>query len=171
MTTIRRLTAPTDADLDGLAEVLADCVDGGASVGFLAPLTHERARRFWAGAVSEPRLILVAEDATGIVGTVTVTPATPENQPHRADVSKMLVHRRARRTGLGARLLRAAEELAVEHGRTLLVLDAVPGGDGARLYARHGWVRVGDIPGFALTADGGPGDTTVFYRNLAAPAG
>jgi GNAT superfamily N-acetyltransferase len=92
----------------------------------------------------------------------------PENQPHRADLAKMLVHRRARRQGLGAALMRAAEETARECGKTLLVLDAVTDGDAARLYARLGWVRVGDIPGYALMPKGGFCSTTVFYRNLTA---
>jgi GNAT superfamily N-acetyltransferase len=169
MVTIRRLDAPTDAEIDGLAALLVDAVTGGAAVGFLAPLTHERARRFWSRTGS--RLILVAEDEAGIAGTVTLSPAGPENQPHRGDLSKMLVHRRARRTGLGGRLLHAAEELAVGQGWTLLVLDAVPGGDGARLYERHGWIRVGDIPNYAMNPDGSPGDTTVFYRDLRRRAG
>src|SRR5438093_3857723 len=90
----------------------------------------------------------------------------PENQPYRADLAKMLVHRRARRQGLGAALLRAAEATARECGKTLLVLDAVTGGDGARLYARLGWERVGVIPGYALLPHGGLCSTTVFYRNL-----
>jgi GNAT superfamily N-acetyltransferase len=90
----------------------------------------------------------------------------PENQPHRADLAKMLVHRRGRRRGIAARLLRAAEDAAVREGRTLLVLDAVTGGDAARLYARAGWQRVGDIPGFALMPDGSPCSTTYFYKAL-----
>src|SRR5437667_582553 len=90
----------------------------------------------------------------------------PENQPYRADLAKMLVHRRARRQGLGAALLRAAEATARECGKTLRVLDAVTGGDGARLYERLGWVRVGDIPGYALMPRGELCSTTVYYRKL-----
>ena len=90
----------------------------------------------------------------------------PENQPHRADLAKMLVHRRVRRQGLGAALLRAAENTARECGKTLLVLDAVTGGDAARLYEHLGWQRVGVIPGYALWPQGGLCDTTVYYRNL-----
>ncbi len=90
----------------------------------------------------------------------------PENQPHRADLAKMLVHRRARRTGLGAALLQAAESTARDLGKTLLVLDAVTGGDAARMYERLGWVRVGDIPGYALWPRGGLCSTTVYYRDL-----
>jgi GNAT superfamily N-acetyltransferase len=169
---IRRLDALDDAQIDGLAAVLVDCVEGGASVSFMDPLTHERAAAFWRrvgrGVAAGERALLVAEDTHGICGTVQLVFDLPENQPHRADLTKMLVHRRARRGGLGAALLRAAETTARECGRTLLVLDAVTDGDGARLYARHGWVRVGDIPGYALFPRGGLCSTTVFYRDLAS---
>jgi GNAT superfamily N-acetyltransferase len=166
---LRRVTAPTDADIRGLAEVLIDCVHGGASVSFMSPLGLDKALAFWQrvaeGVVRGERALLVAEDAEGIVGTVQLILDQPENQPHRADLSKMLVHRRARRRGAGAQVLRAAEELARELGKTLLVLDTASG-DAERLYARHGWVRVGVVPGFALWPAGGPCDTTFFYRVL-----
>lgn len=169
---VRRLHALDEAEIDGLAALLIDCVEGGASVSFMHPLTHERAVAFWrriARAVAAgERALLIAEDAHGICGTVQLVLDLPENQPHRADLMKMLVHCRARRQGLGAALLRAAEATARECGRSLLVLDAVTGGDGARLYARHGWVRVGDIPGYALLPRGGLCNTTVFYRDLAS---
>ena len=113
--------------------------------------------------------MLVAEDASGICGTVQLILAQPPNQPHRADLAKMLVHRRARKLGLGEALMRAAEDLARECGKTLLVLDAVTGGDASRLYARLGWTRVGEIPGYALLPRGGVCSTTYFYRDLAAP--
>ncbi len=109
---------------------------------------------------------MVAADAQGLCGTVQLVLAQPENQPHRADLAKMLVHRRARRQGLGAALMRAAEATARDCGKTLLVLDAVTDGDAARLYERLGWVRVGDIPGYALWPRGGLCSTTVYYRNL-----
>jgi GNAT superfamily N-acetyltransferase len=113
------------------------------------------------------RALIVAEDDRGLCGTVQLSFDLPENQPHRADVAKMLVHRRARRQGLGAALMQAAEATARECGKTLLVLDAVTDGDAARLYARLGWVRVGDIPNYALFPQGGFCSTTVFYRDLA----
>ena len=123
--------------------MLVDCVDGGASVSFMHPLSRAHAEAFWRrvadGARAGERALLVAEDAQGIVGTVQLVLDQPENQPHRADLAKMLVHRRARRQGLGAALMRAAEQTARECGKTLLVLDAVTGGDAARLYARLGW--------------------------------
>lgn len=170
--TIRRLHAPTDAELRGLAGVLCDCVAGGASVGFMQPLDESRALAFWRGVAADVaaggRALLVAEDEAGIAGTVQLALALPENQPHRADLAKMLVHRRARRHGLGAALMRAAEALALDCGRQLLVLDTVTGGDAERLYARLGWQRCGEIPRFALLPQGGLCGTTVFYKALAA---
>jgi GNAT superfamily N-acetyltransferase len=168
--TIRRLRSADDAAVDQLVDVLMDCVEGGASVSFMRPLTRERAADFWrkiaAGVAAGDRVVLVAEDADGVCGTVQLVLDLPENQPHRADLVKMLVHRRARRRGLGAALMRAAEAAARECGRTLLVLDAVTGGDAARLYERLGWVKVGDIPNFALMPDGRPCGTTYYYRDL-----
>lgn len=168
---VRLLPALDDESIAQLAAVLLDCVDGGASVSFMHPLTLERAVAFWRrvaqGVAAGGRAVLVAADDQGICGTVQLVLDLPENQPHRADVAKMLVHRRARRQGLGAALMRAAEATALDCGRTLLVLDAVTGGDAARLYERLGWVRVGDIPGYALFPRGGLCSTTVFYRDLA----
>jgi GNAT superfamily N-acetyltransferase len=158
---------------EGLAEVLLDCVEGGASVGFMHPLSRAKALAFWesvlASAARGERIVLVAEelDTHTIVGTVQVVLAMPENQPHRADVAKMQVHRGARRRGLGAALMRAAEAAAREAGRTLLVLDTVTGSDAERLYARLGWQRCGVIPGYALWPRGGLCSTTVFYQELA----
>lgn len=167
---IRRLVRVDTAHLEQLADVLIDCVEGGASVSFMLPLTRERALAFWrsiaAGVASGQRAILVAEDSLGICGTVQLVLDLPENQPHRADVVKMLVHQRARRRGLGAQLMRAIEVTARECGRTLLVLDAVTGGDAARLYERLGWIKVGDVPRFALMPDGRECGTTFYYRDL-----
>jgi GNAT superfamily N-acetyltransferase len=168
---LRRLYALDDAQIDELAGVLIDCVEGGSSVGFMHPLTRGRALAFWRrvaqGVAAGERALLVAEDGQGLCGTVQLVLDQPENQPHRADVSKMLVHRRARRQGLGAALMRAAENTARERGKTLLVLDAVTGGDAARLYERLGWQRVGAIPGYALMPQGGLCSTTVYYRYLS----
>ena len=167
---LRRLHALDDAQIEELADVLIDCVEGGASVSFMLPLLRDRALAFWRrvadGVATGQRALLVAEDAHGICGTVQLILDLPENQPHRADLAKLLVQRRARRQGLGVALIRAAENLARECGKTLLVLDAVTGGDAARLYQRLGWVKVGDIPGFALMPRGEICSTTVFYRCL-----
>jgi GNAT superfamily N-acetyltransferase len=168
----RRLHVVDESQIDGLADVLIDCVEGGASVSFMHPLTRDRAVAFWRrvarGVTAGERVLLVAEDEQGLCGTVQLIFDLPENQPHRADLAKMLVHRRARRRGLGAALMRAAEAAARECGKTLLVLDAVTGGDAARLYERLGWVRVGDIPDYALMPRGELCSTTVYYRNLGS---
>lgn len=158
-----------------LAEVLIDCVGGGASVSFMWPLTLDRALAYWSavidGAARGERILLVAADDAGAIhGTVQLVLTMPENQPHRADVAKMLVHRRARRIGVGAALLRAAEAAARNAGRRLLVLDTVTGAAGERLYARLGWQRVGVIPGYALWPTGGLCDTTYFYKSVPIEA-
>ncbi len=137
----------------------------------MLPMTREHALTFWQRVASDVaagnRGLLIAEDAHGICGTVQLIFDLPENQPHRADLAKMLVHRRARRQGLAAALLHSAEEAARQAGKTLLVLDAVTDGAAARLYQRQGWQRVGDIPNFALYPDGRPCSTTYFYRDLS----
>jgi GNAT superfamily N-acetyltransferase len=168
---VRRVHRASEDDLAGLADVVIDCVEGGASIGFMDPLSRPAALAFWRRVADDVersvRALVVAEDASGIIGTVQLGLDLPENQPHRADLSKMLVHRRARRRGVGARLLHAAEQVAREHGRSLLVLDTAS--DSAeRLYERAGWIRVGVVPGFALMPDGAPCDTTFFYRRLGA---
>lgn len=168
---IRRATG-TATEAEGLAAVTIDVVEGGASVGFMLPLPRERAVAFWescqAAAARGERILLVAEDAeTGeIVGTVQVLLAMPENQPHRAEIAKMQVYRRARRRGLGAALMRAAEEEARAAGRTLLVLDTVSGSEASRLYTSLGWTPVGEIPDYALRPTGGYCPTTFYYRRL-----
>jgi GNAT superfamily N-acetyltransferase len=153
-----------------LADILIDCVERGASVSFMRPLTREKAEAFWADVAESvargERILLAAELDREIVGTVQVIFAGPENQPHRADVGKMLVHDSARRRGIAERLMRAAEAAALAAGKTLLVLDAVTGGDAERLYARLGRTRVGVIPNYALFPDGRPCDTTYFYKAL-----
>lgn len=167
---IRRVTALADSDLDGLAAVLADCVAGGASVGFMQPYSQAQARSWWRGLAADVeagrRALFVAEDDAGIVGTVHLILAQPDNQPHRADLCKMLVLRRARKLGVGAALMDAAESAARAAGKTLLVLDTASA-DAERLYARMGWQRLGVIPGYALLPDGAACDTTYFYRELA----
>lgn len=153
-----------------LADVLIDCVERGASVSFMHSLSRERAEAFWAsvadGVALPDRLLLAARDGQDIVGTVQVVFAGAENQPHRADIAKMLVHGRARRRGVGAALLAAAEAEALRAGRILLVLDTVTGGDGERLYLRGGWTQVGVVPDYALFPDGSPCATTFFFKRL-----
>jgi GNAT superfamily N-acetyltransferase len=172
---IRLAEAPEIERRSGeLAEILIDCVDGGASVSFLPPLAASEAEAFWRGVgrgvAAGDRVLIVAERAAAWVGTVQVLLAMPPNQPHRGELAKMLVHRSARRRGIGARLLARAEKVALERGKTLLVLDTWRGGDAERLYRRAGWQRVGVIPGFALLADGSFGDTVIFYKNPSTAA-
>ncbi len=168
---VRILQALAEREIQGLSEVLIDCVEGGASVSFMLPMSRGKAQAYWhdtaASVARGERLVLAAEDSAGsIVGTVQVVLKQPENQPHRGDVAKMLVHRRVRRQGVGAALLAAAESSALGAGKTLLVLDTVTGGEGERLYARHGWQRCGEIPDYALWPDGRPCATTIFFKFL-----
>lgn len=170
---VRRIWSVSETQLDGLARLLIDCVEGGASVSFMHPLSHARAIAFWRRVTEEVghgrRALLIAEIGTRVVGTVQLVLDLPENQPHRADLSKMLVHREARRQGVGAALLRGAEEAARQCGRSLLVPDTASA-DAERLYARMGWQRCGYVPDYALLPYGGLCGTTFFYRRLAAEA-
>jgi GNAT superfamily N-acetyltransferase len=167
---IRRLQTIGDREIQGLSDVLIDCVEGGASISFMLPMSRAKADTFWRDAAASvargERVVLSAEDETGsIVGTVQVILTQPENQPHRGDLAKMLVHRRARRRGIGAALLVAAERSALDAGKTLLVLDTASD-DAERLYARQGWQRCGQIPNYALLPDGRPCATTYFFKSL-----
>ena len=169
--TVRLVNAEQARELaPELAGVLMDCVEGGASVSFLAPLEPGKAEAYWLGVAdgvaSGERMLLVAEDAAErVVGTVQILLRQPENQPHRADVSKMLVHRSARRQGIGEKLMRMAEDAALLARKTVLVLDTASG-EAERLYERLDWVRVGVVPGFALLPNGEPCDTCFFYKSL-----
>ena len=169
---IRQLDVLQEADIEQLADVLVDCVEGGASVSFMQPLSRMKAAGFWRGLAADVsagrRLLLIARDAQGVlVGTVQVVLASSENQPHRADIAKMLVHRRVRQRGIGAALMRAAETAARSVGRMLLVLDTATGSEAERLYAKLGWIRVGVVPDYALWPTGGFCGTTFYYRRLA----
>ena len=159
------------AGIDALSDVLVDCVEGGASVSFMLPINRSTAVNFWTKVVADvkegKRALLIARDAQEeIVGTVQLILDLPENQPHRADVAKMLVHRRARRAGVAQRLLSTLEQVAKQERRTVLVLDTVTGGDAERLYARMGWQRVGTVPDYALMPDGKLCSTTFFHKKL-----
>jgi GNAT superfamily N-acetyltransferase len=161
--------ADAAAAIDDLAGVLADCVAGGASVSFMSPFTHADAAAYFRRVVAEVErgdtALLGARLNDRIVGTVQLGLDTPPNQPHRADVKKMLVHRAARRNGIGAALMHAVEEEARKRGRTVLVLDTASG-DAERLYARSGWQRIGTVPDYALWPDGGLCATTFFWKRV-----
>jgi GNAT superfamily N-acetyltransferase len=160
-----------DREILGLSEVLIDCVEGGGSVGFLHPVSSAKAHAYWfkisESALGGERRLLIAEEANTIVGTVQVILNQPENQPHRGEIAKMLVHRRVRRRGIGSALLAAAERCARDAGRTLLVLDTASG-EAERLYERQGWQRCGRIPNYALWPDGSPCATTILFKSLNA---
>jgi ribosomal protein S18 acetylase RimI-like enzyme len=168
---IERLSPPgSDADVEGLALVLIDAVESGAAVSFLAPLTRARAREWWRNILAtapDRAIFLVARDAQGIVGTVQVHPAWAPNQPNRGELTKLLVHRRGRGSGLGTQLMQAIEAAGRAAGYELLTLDTREGGPAERLYRRLGWTVVGTIPRFALDPDGvTPHATVMFYKDL-----
>ena len=165
--TLPRPASP--ADLDELAALLVDAVDSGAGVSFMRPLSIDAARAWWDHTLesSHPRAVfLAARDDRGIAGTVQLLPAWAPNQPHRADVAKLIVHRRARGRGIGRALVEAIEAHARDAGFTLLTLDTVRGDSAEPLYAAAGWQRAGVIPDYALSPDGVLCDTVVFYKKL-----
>jgi len=158
------------AEVDRLAAVLLDCVEGGASVRWLAPFSRDDARAAFEAVAADVersgRVLLAAYDDGELVGTVQVAPAQQPNSPHRGEVVQLLVHRSARRRGVAARLMDAAEAEARAEGWRLLVLDTVTGDAAERLYERLGWTKVGVIPNYALYPDGRPCDTSVFFKQL-----
>jgi GNAT superfamily N-acetyltransferase len=163
----------SDRDVKDLADLLLDAVGSGAAVSFVGTLGPQDAQAWWrktiAGAAESGAIILIARDADGIVGSVQMHPAWAPNQPHRGDICKLLVHRRARRTGLGTQLMHAIEAAAAKAGRRLLTLDAKRGGPAEQLYRRLGWTFVGVIPRFAVDTDGKTlHDTVIFYKELTS---
>lgn len=162
---------PDEQTASGLAQVLVDCVEGGASVGFMAPITTDRARSYFSeslrGAERGERIVLVAEETNSevLIGTVQLLLSSPENQPHRGEIAKMIVTRAARRRGVGEALMREAERLAAEAGKTLLNLDTASP-DAERLYERLGWQKVGVIPRYALGPFGEFVPTTIYFKDL-----
>jgi GNAT superfamily N-acetyltransferase len=169
MTHVVHLLTPERAAArrDALVDLLVDAVEDGASVNFVWPMTRMKAEQWWAGALAShargERLVLAAEAAGNVDGTVQLIPAPQENQAFRADLAKLLVHRRARRQGLGALLMRAAEDEARRIGRTLLTLDTEAGSAAERLYVRLGWTRYGQVPAYAMTADNRRRQTVSFF--------
>ena len=164
-------TETATRERDALADILTDCVSGGASIGFMWPFTAAEARSWWDGvitAVAEGRTLLFGaySDADALDGTVQLGLDGPCNQRHRGDVKKLLVHRRARSRGAGAALMQGLEEEARRRRLTLLTLDTCSGSEAERLYQRLGWTRAGVIPGYALWPDGRPCDTNIFWKQI-----
>ena len=175
MVTIRILTAAeAEAGIPDLAVVLADCVEGGASLGFMQPYSPSDAEPYWrdiARSVATGGILLVVAEVDGVIaGTVQVGLAQKPNQPHRGDLMKLLVHRSARGRGLARLLMQAAEEGAAARGKSLLVLDTATGSPAEEIYPKLGWIRVGVIPDYALWPQGGFCDTTIFYKRIGHSA-
>ncbi len=171
MIEIRQLTADeAQAHIADLAAVLIDCVEGGASVHFMPPLSQATAEAFFHKVLDDVaqagRILLGAFADSKLVGTVQVQIAMPPNQPHRAEIAKLLVHRSARHQGIGALLMEHAERVSRLNNKSLLVLDTATGGSAERLYQRLGWTAAGTIPNFALLPDGSPCATTIFWKTL-----
>jgi ribosomal protein S18 acetylase RimI-like enzyme len=161
---------PGEQDVRDLAAALVDAVASGASVSFMASLTQAEAEQWWRETIAHAHpnaVFLVVRDDHGIAGTVQMHPAWPPNQPHRADIAKLLVHRRARGRGYAKLLMNEIEARAAAKGYTLLTLDTVPDRPADHLYRSAGWNVVGRIPNYALDPDGTPCDTVVFYKDLS----
>jgi len=166
---IDRVAGTDELLVAGLTDVLLDAVQSGAGVSFMADLTREAAAAWWRRTLegATPRtVILVARDESGVVGTVQLQPAWPPNQPHRGDVAKLMVHRRARGKGVARALMEELERQARAQRFTLLLLDTCKGSAAERLYTSMGWTRVGEVPNFALNPDGSWCDTVFFYKQL-----
>lgn len=171
-TTIERLDRPAlSSDVQALAILLVNAVESGAAVSFTLPVSLVQAEEWWRRTLegSHPKAVfLVARVEGRIIGTVQLHPAWAPNQPHRADIAKLLVHTDFRRSGIGAKLMNAADEAARQLGFTLLTLDAKQGAPAERLYRSLGWVEVGVIPRYAVDPDGkGLHGTIIFYKELA----
>lgn len=171
MTAIRieSLRVATDQTVDELTGLLLDAVDSNAGISFMAGTTKAEADAWWRKVIdslSSRAALLVARDDNGIVGTVQLQPAWPPNQPHRADVAKLMVHRRSRGNGIARALMTELERHARQQEFTLLVLDTCKGGAAERLYASMGWTRMGEIPNFAMNPDRSWCDAVFFYKEL-----
>lgn len=169
---LRTLTSESILEsLPQLNEILASCVNGGASVSFMQPFSPDTGERFWQrmaqSVAAGERIVLAAENQQRqIVGTVQLIIDQPENQPHRADVAKLLVHQNARRQGIAGLLMSELEAIALAHGKTVLVLDTATGSGAESFYQQCGWQKAGEIPQFALMPDGEMTGTTLFYKIL-----
>ena len=167
MPTIRRIEAAEPAVIDGLSTLLIDAVHDGASVGFLAPLSRETARRYWeqaCGSLGNGLVLWVAESRGELIGTVQLSLCLKENGRHRADVQKLLVLRAHRGNGVATALMQVVDDFAVAHGRLLLVLDTIAGSPAESVYRRLGWNKVGEIPEYAAMPDGELRATAYYYK-------
>ena len=166
---IESVDGAKDDVVQQLAAVLVDAVSGGAGISFMSDLRLEEAVEWWRKTLSSSparAVVLVARDEQGIVGTVQLQPSWAPNQVHRADVAKLIVHRRARGRGIARTLMQELERHARDQRFTLLVLDTCKGSAAEKLYTSLGWVRVGEIPHYALNPDGTPCDSVYFYKQL-----
>jgi GNAT superfamily N-acetyltransferase len=161
-----------EAVIAGLVEVLVNCVNQGkgTSISFYPPLDPARAENWWRDRLAEvaagKRILLVAKEDDRIAGTVMVEFASSDNQPHRGEIQKLLVHTDFRRRGIAVKLMAAIEEASLAAGRTLLVLDTLKDCPAETLYRQLGWLEVGEIPYFVRSPDGSYDSTVVFYKNL-----
>ena len=158
-----------DAIVNRLATLLEDAIDSGATVSFLGGLTHAQATAWWRSVLAElsPRaIVLIARDGNDVVGTVQMHPAWAPNQPHRGEVAKLLVHRRARRRGIGRALMHDLERRARQEGFRLLMLNTRQGDSAERLYASLGWTRLGEVPDYALDPAGVSHPTVLLYKQI-----
>ena len=157
-------------NISGLCELLRDSVASGASVGFIHPMPDGEAEAFWREMAEEigkgNRVLCVAEIGDAIAGCVSLALVMKPNGRHRAEVQKLLVHTRHRRSGVGRALMKKVEEIAREHGRSLLVLDTIRGDSAEKLYNAIGWTEVGGIPAYAMSSKGVLEETVVFYKRL-----
>lgn len=166
---IESIRAATDTVVDDLSTILLDAVDDNAGISFMRGLTRSEASAWWRTVIDNLHaraVLLVARDDAGIVGTVQLQPAWPPNQPHRADVAKLMVHRRGRGKGVARSLMIELERHARAQKFTLLMLDTCKGGAAEKLYRSMDWTRVGEVPNFALNPDGSWCDTVFFYKRL-----
>ncbi|MFZ4767507.1 MAG: GNAT family N-acetyltransferase [Roseimicrobium sp.] len=172
---IQRMATPVSAaDLSALAALLVSTVESGAAISFLSPISLAEAEQWWCKTTSSAAnkaVFLLARGADGICGSVQMHPAWAPNQPHRAEIAKLMVHPRCRRSGLGTRLMTAIEDAARELGFGLLTLDTKKGSSAEQLYRRLGWAYVGTIPDFALEPDRSAlHDDVIFYKVVNAEA-
>lgn len=162
-----------EREMDAWVELLADAVASGGGLGFLPPVARDEAEAYFRDVAAEissgARVVLAARVEGVLAGGAQLDLCQRPNGLHRAEVQKVMVHRRFQRRGVGRALLRAVDEVALERGRTTLHLDTFAHQGARRLYEACGWVHAGDVPAFARTAEGTLGATSLYYKLLASP--